>query len=143
MTMTQQQHNDDALQRAIDFITSDYYLDNTNGVKDALAQHLDADHLYNIEHNITKLQQAVNLWNTDEEIDIVVDEGIYLQYYATPVDFCKNTRHDITNSTLAEAMYQVMFLCMMYAGLKRHYIKYQAQTGLIDEQQQLVELLAV
>jgi|DEB0MinimDraft_6_1074348.scaffolds.fasta_scaffold00109_14 hypothetical protein len=123
--MAQQQdytgaHNDDALQRAIDFITSDYYQHNDNWVQGDLECGLDADHYWHIR----------NHWHAI----ISQPQGL--------LDWCKRTINPQTGCTLADALYQVMFLCK-YAGLQRHYIKYQAQTGQIDEQQQLVELLAV
>ena len=117
-----QQHNDDALQRAVDFITSDYYQHNDNGVQGDLECNLDADHywhIHNHQHTIISKSQGV----------------LFLSW-------CKRTINPQTGCTLADALYQVMFLCK-YAGLKRHYIKYRAQTGQIDEQQQLVELLAI
>lgn len=128
-------HNDEALQRAVDFITSDYYQNNENGVKDDLEAHMDADYLYFIIRNTAKLKS----YNRIPEEDFVYD-------WQDPVEFCKTTRNTNTifnhTNTLAEAMYQVMFQCK-YGALKRQYIKYRAQTGQIDEQQQLVELLAI
>lgn len=140
--MAQQQdyngaHNNDALQRAVDFITSDYYQNNENGVKDDLEAHLDADYLYFIIRNTAQLQR----YNHPPEDEVVED-------WQDPVEFCKDTHNKWTGRfsnhghTLAEAMYQVMFQCK-YGALKRQYIKYRAQTGLTDEQQQLVELLAI
>ena len=125
--MAQQQdydgaHNDEALQRAIDFITSDYYQHNENWVQGDLECRLDPDHYWHIR----KHQHAL----------ITLSQG------ALFLSWCKRKTNPQTGCTLADALYQVMFLCK-YAGLKRQYIKYQAQTGQIDEQQQLIELLAI